>query len=217
MSARHQVKRLDRLSREPAPSNRSGRRNRFSSFGADLPKRSAISPGPKPGVRSGPDVFADALAPRKLRVSPGGCFSGALLRWPAHPAPGSHLPDILFDCSRVLTDFGTPSLHPVRHASRSRYQVRREHLTAADAAGAPGSHPGSVTGRRIAPTLRVDEVADVAAMVIVPPNGRVNRISPIGTSCCAAVVSAIPRRAAPWRVYTPFIANLKLPFKFDRP
>ena len=35
VSARHQVKRLDRISKEPALSNRSGRRNRFSSFGAD--------------------------------------------------------------------------------------------------------------------------------------------------------------------------------------
>jgi hypothetical protein len=42
--------------------NRSGRRNRFSSFGADL--WSAISSGPKPAMKSGPDVFADALVPR---------------------------------------------------------------------------------------------------------------------------------------------------------
>jgi hypothetical protein len=42
--------------------NRSGRRNEFSSFGADL--WSAISSGPKPAVKSGPDVFADALVPK---------------------------------------------------------------------------------------------------------------------------------------------------------
>ena len=42
--------------------NRSGRRNRFSSFGAD--HRSAISPGSKLQVKSGPDVFADALVPK---------------------------------------------------------------------------------------------------------------------------------------------------------
>jgi hypothetical protein len=41
--------------------NRSGRRNQFSSFGADL--WSAISPGSKPAMKSGPDVFADALVP----------------------------------------------------------------------------------------------------------------------------------------------------------
>jgi hypothetical protein len=41
--------------------NRSGRRNQLSSFGADL--WSAISPGSKPAMKSGPDVFADALVP----------------------------------------------------------------------------------------------------------------------------------------------------------
>ena len=50
------------LSREFAlHENRSGRRNQFSSFGADL--WSAISSGSKPAMKSGPDVFADALVP----------------------------------------------------------------------------------------------------------------------------------------------------------
>jgi hypothetical protein len=44
--------------------NRSGRRNRFSSFGADLKVRNFI--GPKAQVKSGPDVFADALVPQAL-------------------------------------------------------------------------------------------------------------------------------------------------------
>ena len=50
--------------------NRSGRRNEFSSFGADF-LRSAISPGPRPSVKSGPDVFADALVPPERHRSPG--------------------------------------------------------------------------------------------------------------------------------------------------
>ena len=50
-----------------------------------------------------------------------------------------------------------------------------------------------------------DDDADVAAMVIVLRNRRVNRISRLVT------------RRHNARVYTPFIANLKLPFKFDRP
>ena len=50
------------LSRSSLFENRSGRRNKFSSFGADL--WSAISSGPKPAVKSGPDVFADALVPK---------------------------------------------------------------------------------------------------------------------------------------------------------
>ena len=49
--------------------NRSGRRNRFSSFGADL--SSAISPASRPHVKSGPDVFADALVPTAGAWRPG--------------------------------------------------------------------------------------------------------------------------------------------------
>jgi hypothetical protein len=63
VSARHQVKRLDRIFEELALlKSRSGRGNKFSSFGADL--WSAISPASKAQVKSGPDVFADALVPQ---------------------------------------------------------------------------------------------------------------------------------------------------------
>src|SRR5882757_3785347 len=41
--------------------NRSGRRNRFSSFGAESLLRNFT--GPKARLKSGPDVFADALVP----------------------------------------------------------------------------------------------------------------------------------------------------------
>jgi hypothetical protein len=62
VSARHQVKRPDRTFEGFVLfENRSGRRNKFSSFGADL--RSAISPAVFAQVKSGPDVFADALVP----------------------------------------------------------------------------------------------------------------------------------------------------------
>lgn len=62
VSARHQVKRLDRpFERARSCENRSGRRSQFSSFGADF--WSAISSGSKPFMKSGPDVFADALVP----------------------------------------------------------------------------------------------------------------------------------------------------------
>jgi hypothetical protein len=64
VSARHQVKRLDRIFRKSSlnSKNRSGRRNKLSSFGADL--CSAISPANSSPVQSGPDVFADALVPQ---------------------------------------------------------------------------------------------------------------------------------------------------------
>src|ERR1700704_2111849 len=44
--------------------NRSGRRNRFSSFGAESLLRNFT--GPKARLKSGPDVFADALVPRDI-------------------------------------------------------------------------------------------------------------------------------------------------------
>jgi len=77
--------------KEFAPSNRSGRRNEFSSFGAGLPKRSAISPGPKPGVRSGPDVFADALVPRNFHVPRSPCSDSPHIRRLALTFPISFL------------------------------------------------------------------------------------------------------------------------------
>ena len=48
--------------------NRSGRRNRFSSFGAESLLRNFT--GPKARMKSGPDVFADALVPRNVSYSP---------------------------------------------------------------------------------------------------------------------------------------------------
>ena len=48
--------------------NRSGRRNKFSSFGAESLLRNFA--GPKARLKSGPDVFADALVPRNASCSP---------------------------------------------------------------------------------------------------------------------------------------------------
>ena len=67
VSARHQVKRLDRPFGSSLFENRSGRRNRFSSFGAD-PVWLRNFTGANAQVRSGPDVFADALVPAARAV-----------------------------------------------------------------------------------------------------------------------------------------------------
>jgi len=78
VSARHQVKRPERYS---LSRKRSGRRIRYcywrSSFGADplYPQ----SHRPRPGLRFGPDVFADALVPR--RRSRPRCFSHRNSEW----------------------------------------------------------------------------------------------------------------------------------------
>jgi hypothetical protein len=70
VSARHQVKRLDRLSKkgslfEVGPAEETGF---FVRCGPPL--GSAISPGPKPIVKSDPDVFADALVPTAGHLVP---------------------------------------------------------------------------------------------------------------------------------------------------
>jgi hypothetical protein len=65
VSARHQVKRPLPAFDAFALSEAMRQKKRFSSFGADL-RGSAVSPAPKPKVKSGPDVFADALVPGTL-------------------------------------------------------------------------------------------------------------------------------------------------------
>jgi hypothetical protein len=59
--------------------------------------------------------------------------------------------------------------------------------------------------------------ANLAAMVFVPRNRRVNRFSRLPIHACAAGTFAIFPQAREAHVYIPFIANLKLSFKFDRP
>jgi hypothetical protein len=65
VSARHQVKRLDRIFEGLALWKPVLQKKQVSSFGADF--WSAISPAAKPLVKSGPDVFADALVPLSRR------------------------------------------------------------------------------------------------------------------------------------------------------
>jgi hypothetical protein len=71
VSARHQVKRLDRiLERVRSFKNRSGRRNRFFFVRCGSHGELRSFTGPKPQVKSGPDVFADALVPVTAPLAP---------------------------------------------------------------------------------------------------------------------------------------------------
>jgi hypothetical protein len=63
---------------------------------------------------------------------------------------------------------------------------------------------------------RVARVAQLAPMVIVLPNGRVNRIPRIGGNPSEMRIPAILRRWLAKSVYAGFIEILKLSFKFDR-
>src|SRR6266404_1402752 len=90
VSARHQVKRLDRAFEEFE--NRSGRRNQFSSFGAD-PLAPQFHRRSLSQVKSGPDVFADALVPNAAAMTPGGLISpNSLLRCRSVRVPNAFTP-----------------------------------------------------------------------------------------------------------------------------
>jgi len=69
VSARHQVKRLDRLFEYSLLEIGPAEENRFSSFGADLEIRNFT--GALCQVESGPDVFADALVKEPAQLAPG--------------------------------------------------------------------------------------------------------------------------------------------------
>ena len=80
----------------------------------------------------------------------------------------------------------------------------------------------AVSGRTVSPRiadargLRAARIAHIAPMVIVLPNGRVNRIQSNGGNPSEIRIPAISRRWVANGVYAGFIAILKLPFKFDR-
>jgi hypothetical protein len=142
VSARHQVKRLDRISKgvpfKTGPAEETGF---LRSVRTSLEIRNFAGPH-EPGLKSGPDVFADALVPRNT-----------LVPW---PAPRSSAP-----------------------------------------------FPSQLHFRESADAEPAWRAGDVAAMVIVPPNGRVNRTSPLAVASCAAVISAISPAAGAKRAFTP--------------
>ena len=127
--------------------------NRFSSFGADC-LRSAIPPATSWSMGSGPDVFADALAPARGKLRPA-------FRLPfQYCLPGSF--------------------------AFARIRVRSRHFP-------------------LPPWLSVCEIRRVNRPLTVRQSSQISSLFRLGR---------LPR---PPRVYTRFIATLKLPFKFDRP
>jgi hypothetical protein len=68
---------------------------------------------------------------------------------------------------------------------------------------------------RCVPPLR-NAMSFVAPMVIVLRNGKVNRIRPLASNPCETSAFAIHGGLRRQRIYVPFIAMIKLPFKFDR-
>lgn len=150
--------------------NRSGRRNRFSSFGAESLLRNFT--GPKARLKSGPDVFADALVPRNV------CRSDCR-------ASGARHLDLSksFTCRSDRSRLA-PAVADRDHAARRISYAARPPIPVGTFANAGCSACADNDARKM---------RDVA-MVIVVRNARVNRTSRILTSCCSTATSAILRR-----------------------
>jgi hypothetical protein len=75
VSARHQVKRLDRVFREFALSKTGPAEETSFLRSVRIFKVRNLTGRSLPELRSGPDVFADALVPGPARMMPGALFS----------------------------------------------------------------------------------------------------------------------------------------------
>jgi hypothetical protein len=157
--------------------------------------------GPKARLKSGPDVFADALVPRNGSRSP----ERLALRWPCLRRPALRSFQIVYRPVPTPTACtGLWQIAVMRHrASVSRARRQSTIGTLANTRSFVCADDGACEARDV-------------AMVIVVRNGRVNRTSRILTSCCGIAIFAISSLPRGARVYTPFIAIFKLPFKFDR-
>jgi len=201
VSARHQVKRLDRISEERSfkrgSSFKTGpaEETSFSSFGAGILNYPQFHRRQKPGMKSGPDVFADALVPSG-RIRPRNarfCWSAPIADAKVSGAeifPNSYRSFVGPVASLPLVATGASSLaefgfrRAVIRPNGRRSRMMPDHLL----------EPGMM--RRVAGPTASNDDAELAAMVIVLRNRRVNRISRLVTSPCAAGISAISRAAA---------------------
>ncbi|MDB5584006.1 MAG: hypothetical protein JWR80_9182 [Bradyrhizobium sp.] len=153
---------------------------------------SAISPASTAQVKYGPDVFADARVP--CAAAHAGAFGS------------SHSHKLNFAEAASCGGGGIVSRR------RAALVLLRRAGTRPWAAWVPDQRRTTLQVRRAAPHPGHESIP----MVIVSRNRRVNRIWRSCGNPHLTSASAIHRRAAPNRVYDPFIAILKLPFKFDR-
>jgi hypothetical protein len=209
VSARHQVKRLDRISEErsfkrsPLFQNRSGRRNKFffvrcgypydpQFHRAQSPARNLVltcSPTPSfPGTLLFPGTLPFPERPRSPErpLSPERSDSPRIRR-PALKSSPVHI-----DRSQPLGVSLRPLLQ-ARHRSRVRYPARGELPNGRRSCARPDHLLEPAMARRVAACpVTNDDDTDLAAMVIVLPNRRVNQTSRLATSPCAAGIFAIP-------------------------
>jgi hypothetical protein len=143
--------------------------------------RSAISPASKPDraskpqVKSGPDVFADALVPRAAPMAPGApIFPG--IQTPVLPIPGLRPAEAFLRARAAARPSRTFDRHHALSLSRG--------YDACDGAA-----------RCVPP--RENAMPGVALMVIVPQNGRVNRIPQTDANPCKTSVPLISPPPSP--------------------
>jgi len=122
-------------------------------------------------------------------------------------------PDVFAD---ALASLSRSSARRFRFPKPSKPKISRAAVRISHGAGRPllgcASRPAIVITRQAGGWRQ----RMVRAMVIVAPNGRVNRTSSLRTNPGKCGVSRFPSVKALAVVYAGFIAMLKLPFKFDR-
>ena len=147
--------------------------------------------GPRPGLKSGPDVFADALVPSG-RIRPRNVGLG----W---SVPTASAPGVRRQFPPLITYGSWTPITSVPSAVRLVSLSIAGHADLYESKGLPPVDrlPEIVRACHIAPgaaTHRND--AGISAMVIVPRNRKVNRTSRFPTSPCAPSTFAILRMPA---------------------
>ena len=158
-------------------------------------------------MRSGPDVFADALVPSGRTRPRNALVPGTLLlpECPLSPErsdsrrlrrPALKSPPIHIDRSQA----SAVSLPPVAAGASSLANLGSCAVIFPNGSQKPHDARSSAGTRHCAACcagpMTNDDDTDAAAMVIVLRNRRVNRTSRLVTSPCAAGISAISRSAA---------------------
>jgi hypothetical protein len=171
-------------------------------------------------VKSGPDVFADALVPCAAPMVAGAPISRihrfilTIRGLRPRRALCMHRPDRAVPHSRSS---------PSAKADDPVFQSVGDGMAKLWRTGYPRSRVGRqqrsgtvrCTGSVAAIAARSSRGA-IAPMVIVLRNGKVNRIRPLASNPRETSAFAIHGCLRRQRIYVPFIAMIKLPFKFDR-
>lgn len=163
-------------------------------------------------MKSGPDVFADALVPLGTRSSLGDAIAPRSVPVADASAVRRRISPFIIDRSQGVGCFAS-ALRRARHRPRTRYPPRGP----LPDGGSSSAGLDSVLPRGAADRQATNDAdTGLGGMVIVAPSRTVNRTSRLGFPAVPQAVLRFRVRRHGAHIYIPFIANLKLPFKFDR-